>query len=355
VSSRLVLSDSGNFKVRYAQEAALFPNDVGRLALGAFFLIWFLGVPALAGPYLLTVANFTGIAVIGATGLNLLTGYTGQITLGQGAFMGVGAYTAAILASRAHLPFWLVVPLAGIVTAGVGAFFGIPSLRLKGLYLAIATLAAQFVLQYVFIHWDWLTRGTSGYPVPAARIGSVRVAGEHAFFWIISACAVLLTWLGLNLTRTRIARAFVAIRDNDRAAAAIGIHLFAYKLLAFFLSAFMAGVGGALYAYYIGVVVPDKFTLDLSIDFLAMGIVGGLGTPLGPLYGAVVITVLPEALRALSQALVGILPNITTALIALREVVFGGVIILFLLFEPEGLADRWRVVRAYFKSWPYAY
>jgi branched-chain amino acid transport system permease protein len=355
VSRRLVLSDCGNFKVRYAEEAALFPNDVGRLALAAFLAFWFLAVPVLSGPYLLTVANFTGLAVIGATGLNLLTGYTGQITLGQGAFMGVGAYAAAILASRAHLPFWLVVPLAGIAAAGAGAFFGIPSLRLKGLYLAIATLAAQFVLEYVFLHWDWLTRGTSGYPIPAARIGAVRIAGERAFFWIISACAVLITWLGLNLMRTRVGRAFVAIRDNDRAAAAIGIHLFAYKLLAFFLSAFMAGVGGALYAYYIGVVVPDKFTLDLSIDFLAMGIVGGLGTSLGPIYGAVVITVLPEALRALSQALVGVLPNITSALNALREVLFGAVIILFLLFEPEGLADRWRVVRAYFKSWPYAY
>ncbi len=351
----LVLSDCGNFKVRYAEEAALFPNDVGRLALGAFLALWFLGVPLLAGPYLLTVANLTGIAVIGATGLNLLTGYTGQITMGQGAFMGVGAYAAAILASRAHLPFWIVVPLAGTVAAAAGAFFGIPSLRLKGLYLAIATLAAQFMLEYVFVHWDWLTRGTSGYPVPAAWVGSWRVGGERAFFWVISVCAVLITWLGLNLMRTRVGRAFVAIRDNDRAAAAIGIPLFGYKLLAFFLSAFMAGVAGAVYAYYIGVVVPDKFTLDLSIDYLAMGIVGGLGTALGPIYGAIVITVLPEALRALSQALTGVLPNITTALNALREAVFGVVIILFLLFEPEGLADRWRVARAYFKFWPYSY
>src|SRR2546425_1333039 len=168
---RLVLSDCGDFKTRYAQEAALFPNDVGRLALGAFLVVWFLAVPVAAKPYLLAIANLTGIAAIGATGLNLLTGYTGQITIGHGAFMGVGAYTTAILAARAHLPFWLVIPLAGLVTAGVGAFFGIPSLRLKGLYLAIATLAAQFILEYVFLHWEWLTRGTSGIPVPAARLG----------------------------------------------------------------------------------------------------------------------------------------------------------------------------------------
>jgi branched-chain amino acid transport system permease protein len=352
---RLVLSDCGDFKTQYAQEASLFPNDVGRLALGVLLIVWFTIVPAVAGPYVLSIANLTGIAVIGATGLNLLTGYTGQITMGHGAFMGVGAYTTAILAARAHLPIWVAIPSAGLVTAGVGAFFGIPSLRLKGLYLAIATIAAQFILEYVFLHWDWLTRGTSGYLVPTARIGAWKLAGERPFFWVISVTVVLVTWLNLNLLRTRMGRAFVAIRDNDRAAAAIGIHLFGYKMLAFFLSAFMVGVAGALYAYYLGVVVPGKFTLDLSIDYLAMGIVGGLGTVLGPLYGAAVITVIPEALRTLSQALSSMFPNIATALNALREVVFGAVIVVFLIFEPKGLADWWRVVRAYFKRWPYTY
>ncbi len=352
---RLVVSDCGDFKTRYAQEAALFPNDVGRLALGVLLIVWFLIVPAVAGRYVLSVINLTGIAVIGATGLNLLTGYTGQITMGHGAFMGVGAYATAILAARAHLPIWAALPLAGVVTAGVGAFFGIPSLRLKGLYLAIATLAAQFILEYVFLHWDWLTRGTSGFLVPTARIGGWALRGERPFFGVISATVVLITWLNLNLLRTRVGRAFVAIRDNDRAAAAIGIHLFGYKLLAFFVSAFMVGVAGALYAYYLGVVVPGKFTLDLSIDYLAMGIVGGLGTALGPFYGAAVITVIPEVLRTLSQALSGVFPNIATALNALRAVVFGLIIVAFLIFEPEGLADRWRVIRAYFKHWPYAY
>ncbi len=352
---RIVFSDCGDFKTRYEQEAAIFPNDVGRLALGIFLIAWFLAVPAVAGPYLLTLANLTGIAVIGAMGLNLLTGYTGQITIGHGAFMGVGAYAAAILAARAHLPFLIVIPLAGLVTAGVGAFFGIPSLRLKGLYLAIATLAAQFILEYIFLHWGWLTRGTSGFPLPTARIGRWALAGERSFFWVTGAGIVLITWLNLNLLRTRVGRAFVAIRDNDRAASAIGIPLFGYKLLAFFLSAFMVGVAGALYAYYIGIVAPGRFSLELSIDYLAMGIVGGLGTVLGPVYGAVVITVLPEILRSLSQALSGVFPNITTALNALRDVVFGIVIIAFLIFEPEGLADRWRVLRAYFKQWPFAY
>ncbi len=352
---RLVFSDCGDFKTRYEQETAVFPNDVGRLALGIFIVVWFLAVPAVAGPHLLTIANLTGIAVIGATGLNLLTGYTGQVTVGHGAFMGVGAYATAILASRAHLPFWAAIPLAGLITAGVGAFFGIPSLRLKGLYLAIATLAAQFILEYVFLHWDWLTRGTSGFPVPTARLGRWAVVGERPFFWVIGVSVVLITWLNLNLLRTRVGRAFVAIRDNDRAASAIGIPLFGYKLLAFFLSAFMVGVAGALYAYYLGVVVPGKFTLDLSIDYLAMGIVGGLGTALGPFYGAIVITVLPEGLRAASQALSNVFPNIATALNALREVIFGVVIILFLLFEPDGLADRWRVARAYFRLWPFTY
>jgi branched-chain amino acid transport system permease protein len=352
---RLVFSDCGDFKTRYEQENAVFPNDAGRLALGVFLIAWFLVVPAVAGPYVLTLANLTGIAVIGATSLNLLTGYTGQISIGHGAFMGAGAYAAAIAAAKAHLPLVLAIPLAGLVTAGVGAFFGIPSLRLKGLYLAIATLAAQFILEYIFLHWDWLTRGTSGYPVPPARIGPWAMAGERPFFWLIGVCVVTITWLNVNLLRTRIGRAFVAIRDNDRAASAIGINPFHYKILAFSLSAFIVGVAGALYAYYLGVVVPGTFTLELSIDYLAMGIVGGLGTPVGPFYGAVVITVLPEAIRSISTALAGAFPNIGTALNALREVVFGAIIIGFLILEPEGLADRWRVIRAYFQLWPYAH
>ena len=343
---------TGNFKTRYVDEMTLFVTDTGRLfVLGVAaallaFALW-------SGPYprflLQTVAIFT----IGAVGLNLLTGNTGQISLGHGAFMGVGAYAAGLLAGRG-LPFGLAVPLAGLVGAAAGVVFGAPSLRVKGLYLALSTLAAQVVLGFVFNWYDSRGGGTSYLVLPAPALGPWEGRGP-GFAAVLVLMAAGSVWTALNLLRTRFGRDWVAIRDNDRAAAAMGVPVFPYKLLAFAVSAFYAGVAGALWAYLAGVVSAERFTLLLSVEYLAMIIVGGLGSVLGSVLGAAFLTLLPEGLRLLADALAAALPGASNLFVGLRYTVFGAAIVGFLVFEPEGLADRWRVVKAYFDHWPFRY
>jgi len=196
-------------------------------------------------PYLLYILNTIGILAIAAVGLNILVGYTGQISLGHGAFFGVGAYAAAILATRLGVPFYVSIPAAGIITALVGMIFGIPSGRLKGLYLTIATLAGQIIIEYVLIQWESLTKGTMGITLPAPQIGNWTIAGDRAFFFFIFVCLVMTTWFAVNIMRSKYGRAFIAIRDNDRAAEGMGIPIFKYKLLSFAISSFYAGFAGA--------------------------------------------------------------------------------------------------------------
>lgn len=346
-------SACGNYKVRYEDEATIFPNDTGRVFV-AVLLVLLASLPLWLSPYLVFVCTLIGIFIVGAVGLNILTGSTGQISLGHSAFMGLGAYSAGLLA-QAGLPFWLAIPLAGAAAAAAGAFFGIPSLRVKGLYLALATLAAQVILQFGFNLFDSRGGGTAYLSVPEASLWGVTLDRDRLFYYVVFAAVVLAVLAALNLFRTRVGRAFTAIRDNDRAAAAMGINVFAYKLLAFSISAFYAGVAGALWAYASGVVSAERFTLLLSVEYLAMIIVGGLGSVLGAIMGATVITVLPEVLRVLADSLSQVLPQATHLFLAMRLAVFGLIIVGFLMFEPQGLADRWRVIKTYFNTWPFRY
>ncbi len=218
-------------------------------------------VPFITSPYLLYVLNMTGIAAIAALGLNILVGFTGQISLGHGAFFGVGAYAGAILATTLGMPFWAAVPAAGLVTAFVGMIFGIPSGRLKGLYLTIATLAGQFIIEYILVHWDSLTKGTMGIMLPRASLFGFEINSDLRFFYVIFVCLTCVTLVASNLMRTRYGRAFIAIRDNDRAAEGMGIPIFFYKLLSFAISSFYAGFAGALWAYYMRSISTEPFTL----------------------------------------------------------------------------------------------
>lgn len=346
-------SACGNYKTRYEDEDTIFPNDTGRVFV-AVLLVFLATLPLWLSPYVVFVCTLIGIFIVGAVGLNILTGSTGQISLGHSAFMGLGAYATGLLA-QAGLPFWLAIPLAGAVTAAAGAFFGIPSLRVKGLYLALATLAAQVILQFAFNLFDSRGGGTSYLSVPQATLGGLVLDRERLFYYVVLVAAVLAVFAALNLFRTRVGRAFTAIRDNDRAAAAMGINVFAYKLLSFSISAFYAGVAGALWAYASGVVSAERFTLLLSVEYLAMIIVGGLGSVLGSILGATVITVLPEILRVAADSLSQVLPQATHLFLAMRFTVFGIIIVAFLIFEPQGLADRWRVIKTYFNTWPFRY
>ncbi len=354
---KLSFHPCGNYHENYAQELSIFETWFGRVCLGIFLTLLFSVAPFFLSPYLLYILNTIGILAIAAIGLNILIGYTGQISLGHGAFFGVGAYAAAILATRLGVPFYVSIPAAGLITAMVGMVFGIPSGRLKGLYLTIATLAGQFIIEYVLIQWESLTKGTMGITLPSPSILGWNIAGNKAFFFLIFICLVLMTWFAVNIMCSKYGRAFIAIRDNDRAAEGMGIPIFKYKLLSFAISSFYAGFAGALWAYYMVSITTEPFNLGLSVEFIAMVIIGGMGNIPGAIFGATFITILNEALRYTT----GILMNVSAIssmglnMAPLREFVFGLAIVLFILLEPKGIAELWRILRSNFRLWPFSY
>ena len=348
----------GNFKRSYSEDEGIFPTNflkvVTIVSLGLL-----IGLPWLLSDYLVYLAILILIAVVGALGMNIITGYAGQISLGHGAFIGVGAYTCGIMATKAGMSFWVALPAAGVMAAITGVFFGLPSLRLKGLYLAMATLAAQlFLADYLFIRLDWLTGGAAAMLIDRLDIFGFQLRDDRHFYYLVLFIAVAAIFFTINLFRTRTGRAFVAIRDRDIAAELIGINLFRYKLIAFAISSFYAGVAGALTAYFWTVISPEAFGLTVSIQYLAMIIVGGLGSVRGSVLGAVFIILLPQVSRNLVQALASITPAaipIANIFPALELMLFGLVIILFLILEPEGLNRMWRNLRASITLWPFPY
>jgi branched-chain amino acid transport system permease protein len=347
-------TNCGNFKSSYAKDTALFQTVFSRICLCSFLTVLVI-LPFVLDSYFIYIANMIFIAVVGAVGLNILTGFTGLISLGQGAFMAVGAFSAGYLSIRFGMPFYLTIPAAGVITALVGAFFGIPSLRLKGLYLSIATLAAQFIIEFIIIRAEPITGGVQGLSIDYATFFGVVLDNDFNFYFLALFLAVTMTMAATNITRSKIGRAFLSIRDNYIAAEAMGISLFRYKLMAFAISSFYAGVAGALWAYYTTIITVENFTIMVSIQYLSMVIIGGLGSILGSIFGAAFLIVLPEALQFISDAGSSHYPAISQIVGSLKEMAFGLVIILFLLFEPEGLVRRWKLTKAFWKLWPFSY
>ena len=346
--------ESGIFHTTYARDMALrhTPAQFIRIALVVLAALAF---PFFANNYWLTLANQIGIAAIGAIGLNILTGFTGQISLGQGAFLAVGAYTSGILVKQAGVPWYWSIVAACLMTAVVGAIFGIPALRLKGLYLAIATLAAQEIIEWVIVHSPDLTGGVEAMVLPRPRLFGQAVNTDFNFYWITLLCLTLTVITVVNLFRSRTGRAFVAIRDQDIAAQVMGVDVFRYKVMAFAVASFFVGLAGALTAQYRTIISWERFTIDTSIQFLAMIIIGGLGSVSGSIYGAAFITLLPAILQNLGRSLSGTFPNINQQIPFLQQGAFGLVIILFLVFEPQGIAKLWKNVKDYFRLWPFSY
>jgi branched-chain amino acid transport system permease protein len=351
--------EAGVFKTSYAADMALYPLPIARWAVAGFAGLFIAVVPAMFSEYYLSLVNLCLVAIVGALGLNILLGYTGQISIGQGAFMSVGAYTAANLIVRLGLPFWITIPAGGLMAALVGTVVGIPSLRIKGIYLAIATLAAQLIIEWTINHVHWISGGVqSSIEIPRPSVFGMRLTGERSIYVFLMFFVVLALVGTLNLVRSRIGRAFVAIRDQDIAAEIIGIDIFRYKLYAFAISSFYAGVAGVLESYYLGIANYEQFQLDVSIDYLAMVIIGGLGSVLGSIFGAVFVTLLPIVTRWGLEEFGGLFisqGNLDNLIPSLRLVIFGGLIILFLIAEPDGLARLWRNIRNYFRVWPFSY
>lgn len=331
----------------------LFPSAISRWG-SLLFLCLLLTFPLYGTSYQLDVINRIGIAVIGAVGLNILTGYTGLISLGQAAFMAIGAYGSVWLSSRTGLNFLLCIPLSGLLTMLLGLVVALPSLRLRGLYLAMATLAAHFIVEFLIMHCESITGGVAGLSLAAPSIAGFSIDNDRSVFFLIVPCAVVLVLFASNLVRTRVGRALVAVRDQEISAAVIGINVFKYKLTAFGISSFYAGVAGALMACQAKIITPENFPITIAIDSLAMIIIGGMGSIVGSILGAVFLTVLPELLRTATTSLSGTFPSLVGQLAPLKDLVFGLLIIVFILFEPHGLAAIWKHITHRFSRLPTA-
>ncbi|MGQ9655700.1 MAG: branched-chain amino acid ABC transporter permease [Thermodesulfobacteriota bacterium] len=347
----------GVFDETYCQDIAIVRTR-GHWVLLALGLILLFTLPLYTSGRFLHLVNLLGITIISAQGLSILTGYTGLISLGQTAFMAVGAYSSALLSIYAGFSFWAALPCSALITGVVGVIFGLPSLRIKGFYLAMATLAAQFIIPWMIVNVrPDLTGGTSSIFLPPPKIGAVRFHTQQTMFYIIVPMTCLTLFCVRNLIRSRIGRAFVAIRDNDLAAEMVGISLFRYKLLSFFICTFYAGIAGSLWAYWMRAISVDHFHLVDSIWYLGMVIVGGMGSTLGTVLGAVFIKVLDLGVTIVGPMLGAIFPAgfAVDASAALGPFAFGITILLFLIFEPRGLAHRWEITKAYFRLWPFSH
>jgi branched-chain amino acid transport system permease protein len=346
----------GTFDESYAQDMAIVRTRLQRilLILGLALLLSF---PLfLKGP-IINLLNLIAITVIAVHGLNILTGYTGQINLGQSAFMAVGGYTSGLLTAKLGLSFWIALPCAAITTGLVGLLFGLPSLRVKGFYLAMATLAAQFIIPALIVNIrPDITGGIHTLVVPSPKLGNIVFRSSQQIYYIIIPLAILMTFFAKNLARTGVGRAFVAIRDNDLAAEVAGVNVFRYKLLAFFICSVYAGVAGSLWAHWVRAVNTDHFTLMNSIWFLGMLIVGGMGSTAGAVFGVVFLRVLEEVTKIMGEKMIIFFPTLVGSVQAsLTVTAYGLVIMLFLIFEPRGLAHRWEIFKASYRLRPFAY
>lgn len=342
---------SGTFKQGYSELVALTDNPakwVWACAVGGVLLL----LPLVANSYALNLLTTVAIAAIAVIGLNLLSGVAGQLSLGHAGFLAIGAYTQAILTTDHAWPGLLTLPVAGAIAALASLVVGVPSLRLRGLYLALTTLGFSYIVTHVLVEWESVTRGPSGMAAqPLRLLGS---GAPHVNVYLVALCVLALAILAsLNLARSKVGRAWFALHEQDIAASAMGVSLTTYKLSAFVVSAFFAGVAGSLMAAQVQYVNVDGFSILLSIEMLAMLIVGGLGKPSGAVLGAAFIVLLPEALRLAfggPDSRIGAL--LASHIYEVKELIYGVVILIFLRFEPEGLAGIWRKSKRFAVHWP---
>lgn len=368
------LRPCGDFRTAYHQDNKLFDTFYARWVmvgcLAALYVLVSLPLmmpaaedwPVLgwfADSYYLSLGIQFCYYGIAALGLNILVGFTGQISLGHAAFFGVGAFSSAWLNKTFGIPVILCIPLAGMMAASIGLLFGAPAARIKGLYLAIATLAAQFILEDLFVRLDWFTGGSSGSMADTVTLFGFDFDNDQKYFLLALSFTVVMYLLASNLMRSRDGRAFVAVRDHYLSAEVMGINLAKYRVMSFGIAAFYAGIGGALYGHYLMFVSAEAFTILLSIQFLGMIIIGGLGSVFGSMLGTIFMVLLPEVMaggvKLLQATDWGNQPFIINGLAFFREMAIGAAIILFLIFEPDGLAHRWRLIRAYWALYPFSH
>lgn len=335
------------FKTSYAQDIALAKHEGHRFWYSVLGLL-LVASPWLLPEYWLAQLTFVLIYAIVGLGLMLLAGFTGLFSIGHAAFLGVGAYTQAVLTS-AGMPFVLALACSAGLSAAVGIVIGLPALRVKGIYLGIATLSFGFIVEEVLARWESVTGGNAGLHVKNVTMFGVDFGTGAGFYFVCLVICVAATLLIVNLLRSPTGRAFVAIRDSEISAQSMGIHLAYYKTLSFAISAALAGVGGALYAHKIKFLSPEQFSIIQSIDLLLMVVIGGLGSVHGAFLGAIFLIVMPQLISAGKD----VLPAAIGQAPGLQSVIYGAVLIAFVLFEPMGLYGRWLKTRTFFSVFPF--
>ncbi len=335
------------FKTDYDQDIRLAKHG-GHVFWYGLLCLLLVAAPVLLSEYLLAQLTFILIYGIVGLGLMLLAGFTGLFSIGHAAFLGVGAYTQAVFTGMG-VPFPVALALAGLLSAAVGVVVGLPALRVKGIYLGIATLSFGFIVEEVFARWESVTGGNAGKSVGQVNIVGWVADSGTSFYFVCLVVTVICTLACINLLRSATGRAFVAIRDSEISAQSMGIHLAYYKTLSFALSAALAGIGGALYAHQIRFLSPDQFNIIQSIDLLLMVVIGGLGSIHGAFLGAIFLIGLPQAISAVKD----FLPEAIAQAPGLKAVIYGAVLIGFVLFEPMGLYGRWLKIRTYLQLFPF--
>ena len=333
-------------KTDYGYDLRLFREPEDRFWFAVLGLL-LLAAPAFLPPYFLGQAVLVGVYVVAGVGLMLLSGYTGQISLGHAAFFAVGAYATAVLEKL--MPFALAFPAAGMIAAAVGLVVGLPALRLSGIYLAIATLAFSFIITEVIVRWESVTNGASGMALSKISLGGFTLDTDMRLYYLVLAVAVAALWLARNILRSPIGLAMMAIRDSQTAAQSVGVPLARVKLVAFALSAALTGLAGALYAHKIAFIDPDQFTLLLSVELLVVIFIGGIGSLHGCVFGAIFIIVLPQAIAGFKDHL----PRALAEQPGLQAAVYAVLLLGFILFEPSGLYGIWRKIKHFCSLFPF--
>ena len=341
---------SGYFRTRYAQDTALLETRTQKAAALAFAAA-LAAYPFVAGPLALDLANQVLLGSIGAVALMLLTGYAGQISLGHAGLLAAGAFTGGVLFKELGAPFWVTLPAAALVGAGLGVAFGLPSLRLRGLYLAVSTLALHFIVIHAGAEYETRRGFSTGIVIDPPRIGEWVLRDARAWYFVLLAFAVANLLFSLNLLRARTGRAWRAVRGREAVAEALGISVRRAKLAAFVVSSAITAVAGCLFAYYRGFVSAEAFSLYLTIQYVAMIIIGGMGSLMGSYFGAAFIVMLPILLNRI-PALLGV-PISTATASHLEFMIFGVLIVLFLILEPHGLARLWSIGKEKLRLWPF--
>jgi branched-chain amino acid transport system permease protein len=345
---------SGVFNARPQQDMAIVRTKTQWFFLVAGLVFLFTLVLYVDAPWRAWLVQ-VGIYTVAALGLHIMTGLCGQFSMGQAAFMAVGAYATAVLGTTYGLSPWVTLPLSALAAGTAGLVFGIPALRIKGFYLVLATIAAQFIIIYLIREQSW-TGATYGLDVPEIALGGGGISYDVKYWWLTMAVVAVMIFFAKNIQRTATGRKFVAVRDNDLAAEVMGINLFRTKLLAFFIGCSFAGIAGWLWAHYQGHITPDLFTFQLSLWFLGMIIIGGLGSTTGAVMGAVVIMLTQKAVDYLALPLTNAFPTLGFSIpSALSLILFALVVIFFILIEPKGLYHRFERIKLYFRLNPFSY